>query len=344
MDRPAVVSDGIDITRLADTVIEARSMEQLVRPLLELLETISGLESTYMTTVDETAGVQHILYARNTQRLRIPEGLSVPWSDTLCKRSLEEGRTYTDDVEGCWGDSDAARALGIQTYASTPIHGTGGSLHGTLCAASSDRRPLQDGADQVMRLFAHLIGQQVEREQLLRDLQAANVRLSESALSDPLTGLPNRRALLAELGRRLKRRQRDGSQVLLAFIDLDGFKSVNDMHGHDAGDRFLKAIAHALSRCHRADDFCSRLGGDEFVVLGTTAGDAENGETLFKSRLQAATTGCFDLGDLVLDYPGASIGVITAVDEDSETALARADAAMYADKRSRKGGIGVDVP
>lgn len=331
---PAITDETI-ITRLAALVVEARSLEQLVRPLLELLEAISGLESTYMTTIDEAAGVQHILYARNTHRLKIPEGLSVPWSDTLCKRALEEGRTYTDDVAG-WGDSDAARALGIQTYASTPIHGTAGSLHGTLCAASGAKRPLQDGADRVMRLFAHLIGQQVEREQLLHALQSANSKLSQTALTDPVTGLPNRRALLPELERRLQRRRRDGSQVLVAFIDLDDFKQMNDLHGHDAGDRFLIAIANALSQCHRADDFCARLGGDEFVVVGSTGADATNVEAVLTARLRAATKGYFDLEGLVLDYPGASIGVVTAGDEDAHAALARADAAMYADKRARK--------
>lgn len=343
IDRIADITDAAVITRLAESVVAARSLEQLVRPLLEMLEAISGLESTYMTTIDEAAGVQHILYARNTKRLQIPEGLSVPWNDTLCKRALQEGRMYTDDVAGCWGDSDAARALGIQTYASTPIHGTGGSLHGTLCAASGDRRPLQEGADRVMRLFAHLIGQQVEREQLLQALQAANRRLSQTALTDPVTGLPNRRALLAELERRLSHRRRDGSRVLVAFIDLDDFKQINDAHGHEVGDRFLAAIADALSHSHRADDFCARLGGDEFVVVGTTGhetdadADADSGERVLLTRLRAATQGRFDVGGLALDYGGTSIGVITAgEEEDATAALARADAAMYADKRARK--------
>ena len=121
------------IARLSDSLVGAHSLEELVRPLLELLEAVTGLESTYMTAIDEVAGLQHILYARNTRRLQIPEGLSVPWDDTLCKRALDEGRMYTDDVADCWGDSDAARALGIASYASTPIHGKGGHVYGTSC-------------------------------------------------------------------------------------------------------------------------------------------------------------------------------------------------------------------
>ena len=116
------------IVQLADSITDAHSLEQLVRPLLALLESATGLESTYMTAIDEAAGLQHVLYARNSSSLQIPEGLSVPWGDTLCKRALEEDRSYSDDVAERWGDSGAARELGIATYASTPIHGPGGRL------------------------------------------------------------------------------------------------------------------------------------------------------------------------------------------------------------------------
>ena len=325
------------VSTLADSVVAARSLEELVRPLLELLETVTGLESTYMTTIDTDAGLQHILYSRNTRHLQIPEGLAVPWDDTLCKRALEEGRAYTDNVADCWGDSDAARALGISTYASTPIQGSDGIVQGTLCAASSERMPLRSDAERVMRMFSHLIGQQLEREQLMQALRAANEQLARNAMTDAVTGLPNRRALTDALARRLSHRQRDGSDVLIAFIDLDGFKQINDRHGHEAGDQFLTAIAQALVRCHRADDFSARLGGDEFVVLATTQGGDSGAEEALRARLEAATRGRFDLEDVSIDYGGASVGVITAArdTQDVDAELARADAAMYAVKRAR---------
>lgn len=334
------------LSRLADSLVGARSLEDLVRPLLEMLETVTGLESTYMTTIDEAAGLQHILYSRNTRRLEIPEGLAVPWDDTLCKRALEEGCPYTDDVAGQWGDSDAARALGIATYASTPIRGPAGALYGTLCAASDERKPLRADADRVLQMFSLLIGQQMEREQLMQDLHTANDRLRHNAMTDAVTGLPNRRALMDELARRLARRARDGSHVLIAFIDLDGFKQINDHHGHEAGDRFLAAIAGALSRCHRADDFTARLGGDEFVVLGSEHADDRVAENALRDHLQAATTGRFDLGDCTIDYAGPSIGVITARPDQHDAAaeLARADVAMYAVKRVRKANPGSRSP
>lgn len=327
------------LSRLAESMGSARTLEELVRPLLEMLEAATGLESTYLTLIDTPAGLQHILYARNTAQLQIPEGLSVPWGDTLCKRALDEGRLCTDDVPSLWGDSDAARALGIRTYASAAVRLEGGAVYGTLCGASAESRPLDARAEQVLRLFAHLIGRHVEREQLLDSLQAANAELAARALVDPLTGLSNRRALLPELSRMLARVQRDDRVLMVAFIDLDRFKQVNDTHGHAAGDALLVAVASAISGCLRAGDLLARIGDDEFVVAATLPREAaERASQVLAGRLAACTAGRFDAAGTVIDYDGASIGTVLALhgEVDAEEILARADAAMYAVKRGRR--------
>jgi diguanylate cyclase len=327
------------VSQLAESVAKARTLEELVRPLLELLQAVTGLESTYLTTIDTSAGYQYILFSRNTSRLDIPEGLSVPWEGTLCKRALEEGRPYTDDVANCWADSGPARELGIATYASTPVRLEDGTLYGTLCAASGERRPLADGAEQVLQMFSRLIGQQIERERMLQALQQANDTLAVSAMTDSTTKLPNRRALMDELRRRLVGHAPDGNALVVAFIDLDQFKSINDVHGHDAGDRFLAAIAGRMQGAVRSGDFVARLGGDEFVVLSSPGhGDALAVADALRKRLQEATTGRFHLGDLTLDYAGPSIGSIVSMtgDAEPEALLAQADAAMYEVKRERK--------
>ena len=191
------------LDHLSESVTSARSVEELTRPLLEMLEAVTGLESTYLTSIDEIRGVQHVLYARNSSAMQIPEGLTVPWNDTLCKRALEEGRAFTDDVPACWGDSQAARDLGIRTYVSKPVRMGNGALYGTLCAASTQRRPRTPEAERILTLFAYLIGQQVEREQLIQKLLVANEKLAAVAGTDQLTGLPNRRALMQALERML---------------------------------------------------------------------------------------------------------------------------------------------
>ncbi len=319
------------LNQLAQDVTGANDLESLVRPMLALLEVVMGLESTYLTSIDEGEGIQHIVYARNSKQLTIPEGLSVPWGDTLCKRALDEGKPYTDDVAGCWGDSDAARALGIQTYVSQPVHTIDGTLYGTLCAASGRKVPVEADELRVLGLFARLIAQQIERERLLAMLRKSNAELSSRAMTDPLTGLANRRAVINELTRLLAHTERRGDQLLVAFIDLDDFKQINDRYGHDIGDHFLIHIAERLRACVRTGDLVGRLGGDEFVVL--TSGNEPN---RLQDRLERATTGAFHHQDIQLDYAGASVGVVDSRTGDQpDTLLSRADQQMYALKQHR---------
>src|SRR5215469_8284307 len=108
------------LERLSQKVVAAENLEGLVRPLLEMLGILTGLESTYLTSVDFSREVQTVLYARNEGRPQILEGLQVQWFDTLCKRSLESGRRVVSNVREIWGDSRAAADLEIGTYASAP--------------------------------------------------------------------------------------------------------------------------------------------------------------------------------------------------------------------------------
>lgn len=327
---------------LSERVTQARDLESLTRPLLEMLEAVTGLESTYLTEIDVGQGTQHIRYARNLAGLQIPEGMTVDWSDTLCRRAIDEGRMFTDNVAECWGDSDAARIMGIRTYLSSPVRTSSGSLYGTLCAASAERKPLVAGAEQLIGFFARLIAEHVEREQLLQQLQRANDELSRQALCDPLTGLPNSRALMQELTRLFSLSDRAGHPVLIAFIDLDGFKQINDIHGHEAGDRLLTTMARQLGSALRSGDMLARMGGDEFVVVGM--GPIPGEETVEAAvrrlghRLFEQSVLQLPIQSRVLHYPGASVGVVavdpanTSVDE----ALRQADARMYEVKRQRR--------
>ncbi|SFD73401.1 sensor domain-containing diguanylate cyclase [Paracidovorax konjaci] len=330
------------LEQLSASVSADQTVEGLTRPLLEMLEAVTGMESTYLTSVDKERGMQQVLYARNSRSMQIPEGLAVPWNDTLCKRALDEGRSFTNDVPACWGDSQAARDLGIRTYASMPVRTGDGALYGTLCAVSTQSHPSTPEAERILSLFAYLIGQQVERERLIGELLAANERLAHHAATDQLTGLPNRRALMDALARLLAQGRRRQMGVLIAFIDLDGFKSVNDVHGHDVGDQFLVAIADRLKAALRAEDMAARLGGDEFVVVSFNAhaGDAaRTAQDTLQQRIAQATQGRFDLEGASLDYPGASVGVVTLPPDGphtAEDALRLADQSMYQVKVARQ--------
>lgn len=326
------------LDRLAAAVSDSNDLESLVRPLLGLLESVTGMESTYLTMIDLQRNVQRIVFARNTRDLNIPEGLEVPWGDTLCKRAIDEGRPYVDDVASCWGDSEAARAMGIVTYLSEPVHVEAGQLYGTLCAASGQRASVSHDTRRLLQMFSQLIARQLERDRLLARLKDENYAFRRYALSDPLTGIPNRRALMNELTRALANAGRAGKAVHVAFIDLDGFKAINDQHGHDTGDRFLIEIAKALSKGLRAGDFVARYGGDEFVMFGPATSEPHApGRAAIRKRIESQTTGKFAIGSMELDYGGASVGVVTSdVNEfDCKAILARADAAMYEAKKIR---------
>ncbi|MRS88522.1 diguanylate cyclase [Enterobacteriaceae bacterium RIT714] len=330
----------IILARVSETLATEQSLESLVRQLLEMLEIVTDMESTYLTKVDINARLQHILYARNSKQMQIPEGLSVPWGDTLCKRAIDSSCFFSSEVAEQWADCDAAKALGITTYMSIPIHLADGSLYGTLCATSTSKKTLSERGEQVLQLFAGLIAQYIQKESLLNQLREANSALIAHSYTDALTGLPNRRAIfenlttLFSLARHLKR------HALIAFIDLDDFKLINDRFGHETGDQFLVEVGKRLTDAHTEDDIVGRLGGDEFLVACLCNEDSEGDitqMTVLKKQISASIAGEYWLGNVHLVYPGASLGVV-AVDPattDADSALRAADTAMYQDKKRK---------
>ena len=167
----------------------------------------------------------------------------------------------------------------------------------------------------------------------ITDRKADERRLKQWANRDGLTGLWNRERLVQELDRFLAEgRRRDDRAGSLLYVDLDGFKAVNDSHGHAAGDELLRAVAQAIEGRVRYSDTVARIGGDEFAVLlpGTTIAQAERvGE-----KIEAAVVAVWPAGM----RGGASVGAI-ALERGRGTAaaaLAAADREMYEVKRGRR--------
>ena len=158
------------------------------------------------------------------------------------------------------------------------------------------------------------------------------------ALHDPLTGLTNRTLFLRVVSMALANRGRRTDSVAVMFIDLDDFKTTNDVHGHAAGDQLLKAVADRLPAAVREGDVIARLGGDEFAVLLTDIGGADD-VALIAARVREVLAEPFDLGGVVATLT-ASIGatMADAADTEADALLRRADHAMYEVKRSGRDG------
>ncbi|PLP02714.1 diguanylate cyclase, partial [Klebsiella pneumoniae] len=198
------------------------------------------------------------------------------------------------------------------------------------------QQPYNLEGEQVMGLFAKLISHYVEKDTLVQQLQAANVALELHSSTDELTQLPNRRALFKQLALRFASARAQQQQVSLIFIDLDGFKAINDRFGHPCGDSFLVQVGKRLTAVARREDIVGRLGGDEFLIVGSAQQPAA--QQAYVTSLRQALCGVYFLGEQRIDYEGASFGVVTCDPQsiDVEAALRAADEAMYQDKKSRR--------
>ena len=184
------------------------------------------------------------------------------------------------------------------------------------------------GAGIVAFVLRRLHEQRYDFENQLR--VEAEMGLSRAlALQDPLTELPNRRALASALDAAVARASRDGGTFAFYLLDLNGFKRVNDKHGHLVGDEVLRETARRLRAAARQGDLAARLGGDEFAVLAYRVGTRPEATEIGR-RLLAALDGGIRIGDQVFGV-GVAVGVALCPADatTAEEVVRRADAAMY---------------
>jgi diguanylate cyclase (GGDEF)-like protein len=167
---------------------------------------------------------------------------------------------------------------------------------------------------------------------------AGRARAEQLSLHDSLTGLANRVLLADRANQLVLRSRRYHTQGAALYLDLDGFKEVNDTLGHDAGDRLLIAVADRLTTAVREADTIARVGGDEFVVLidGSTSGTTPE---LVAARLLDALRPPFDLGDGITVHIGASVGMATNDQGSGLDLIHDADVSMYAAKAQGRDGF-----
>jgi diguanylate cyclase (GGDEF)-like protein/PAS domain S-box-containing protein len=283
---------------------------------IDVVDLAAGLDDGVLC-LDATGTV--VLANHGANRLHgLPDGRSLlgrPLPDVTALRT-EEGQLVTSETH----PGVLALRSGAPATARLLLGGDGDQVHVTATA-----RPFPvDGRAGALVVMHDETAEWRERQ-----------RLTQYALFDPLTGLANRYLLLEELRRMLLWLGRRGGTVALVYLDLDGFKRINDEYGHETGDDVLAAVARRLRGAVRSDDVVARLGGDEFVIAHASTDPLPDGDVVV-SRLRKVLSAPFRVRNRAFDV-GASIGWVStdSGEEGPDPLLAKADRAMYLQKRNR---------
>jgi diguanylate cyclase len=307
-DASAAPSESMRVLLVEDTASDARLIQENIRSS-SWSKRISLRHVTSLATA--TAALQQEKYDCILLDLGLPDGQGVQGVSVLREASPESAivvMTGLDDEQ----TAIAALKLGAQEYA---VKG-------------------MPAGELLVRLLRHAI----ERHGMLHELNKLREQEYFQATHDLLTGLPNRQLFADRASQMVEQARRQQAQVAICYIDLDGFKPVNDTYGHAVGDMLLKTVAEEMRLAIRTSDTAARLGGDEFAVLmaPTQSGRLEAQQIAQRiiDRIHAIAA--------VAGHPvhiGASIGIAVLPDhaDDLEQLLHHADLAMYSAKHGGRG-------
>jgi two-component system cell cycle response regulator len=180
---------------------------------------------------------------------------------------------------------------------------------------------------------------------LLHEATRSHSKMLEAlALRDPLTGLANRRLLAERLSMALVHARRNDSTTAVVYLDLDGFKEINNTLGHDAGDVLLKMVSARLTATVREEDTVARLGGDEFVIGLWHMSGPDDAPTVALKVIQAVTQPYVLKGQSIRLTTSAGVGIYPIHGQDADTLMKCADLALYEAKRAGKNAYRIAGP
>jgi diguanylate cyclase len=296
-----------------------------VASMLDGLPARTGLGTWLLVRLTDDGGSVVLAVRDRSYGLQADQELS---DADLPVRALVDGRGPRVARVAAEVKAYASTSLGggvpVGALAGVPVLAPDGSVFGCLCGVDPEPGRPELAAELptielLGRMLAVLLVQELDRQELQRRFELAEL----DALTDPLTGVGNRRAWDRLLEAEEARCRRYGSVASLVAIDLDELKRVNDAQGHAAGDRLLRRTAQVIDSCRRAADVVARLGGDEFGVLAVECD--EPAAKVLADRLRGA-----------LEAAGIRASVGHATRRPSGTlaeAWSAADAEMYAEKR-----------
>jgi diguanylate cyclase (GGDEF)-like protein len=341
----------------------AREQQNNLRVLHEVTSLLYDSDDAPTALIDFLTAVRGAFRAHGAELVLFGEGDAVPTltrsrdgEKPVALRALER----LDDVDRLVAEAeatgvpttrtglDAAAELDRYTArhalkdAMVSVLSTEGRVQGLLLVSGrlGDVGTFTSSDLELLETFARHVATSLDRGRLETDLRRIielQEELRHAAMHDPLTELPNRTLFLDRTENGLNLAGRNGQWPAVLYLDLDGFKPVNDTHGHQAGDLLLKVFAQRLHEAVRTADTAARLGGDEFAVLLHGPIDATGVDQVL-ARVREQLQLPIELGAGRTAMVGASIGVsFGGPDTDIDTLIRRADLAMYTAKRSGRG-------
>jgi diguanylate cyclase (GGDEF)-like protein/PAS domain S-box-containing protein len=270
---------------------------------------------------DEANGVLSFPYSTDG-KAESPDALDV---EKLCATIVTKNRAIVSTDEEWATDTERAGYVWI----GVPFHSQRGVMGALVIRNRTDEMRYTDKDKELLQFISTHIATAAQRKQ-------ADIRLQHLALHDVLTGLPNRELFYDRLTIALARAQRNRVRMALLYIDLNGFKQVNDQYGHATGDVLLREASQRLKDCVREADTVSRFGGDEFVVVLDCI-QAPSDASRVAETIRAALKQDFEVGGHEL-HISPSIGVAIHPEHglDADALMRHADAAMYEDKAQGK--------
>jgi len=336
--------DAVVVTTI--DAVTAAGDERLLRTIIDVQRAINAAEPTASAVMqivaDEALKATHALgavvelaegddmvYTVTSGSLKGTEGLRLALHGSLSGLSVTSGEVLVANDTETDGrvDHEACRRVHARSMICVPLR-HGDRTEGVLKVMSDRPEAFADDDVRLLEQLAEFIATALRRATIMDERQQA-------ASVDALTGLANRQAFLSGLDRAITTAASGKHVVAVLYFDLDGFKPINDTHGHAVGDEVLRTVGHRVGAKCRAPDMAARIGGDEFAALLVASeylnvvDRRDHLMTLVREEIPTSAG---------IMHVGVSCGLAKVSGEDlAESVLVRADAAMYADKRGKYG-------
>jgi diguanylate cyclase (GGDEF)-like protein/PAS domain S-box-containing protein len=315
-------------------IAERSRLDEILDTIVNAAAKVLGCEVVGLRLIDENDPTYVVLAASAGVDDKLTRVLRRgPVGEGIGGRAITEERLLISNAYGQGeGEIQILAAGGLRAAMAAPVYGHG-AVVGSLVVATKGEHKFSEEEAGTLAFFAEYTGV------ALSTARAADA--VRQALTDPLTGLPNRSLFVDRLDHALARAERALDEVSVLFLDVDEFKLVNDSLGHLAGDRLLIEVAKRIRKCLRRSDTAARFGGDEFAIL-VACDHGQPAPELLGARIIDALSAPFEIDGHEL-HVRASVGIATGRGTP-ESLLRDADIAMYRAKTTTRGGLCVFEP